>query len=252
MSPTLRLLFALCLIVSGVAPASATNLKLLTAGAYKPVALEIIPEFEKATGHKVTVINDTAGGLARRISGGEQFDVVVLTLQGLEPLVAEKKLSEDAIVPLARVGIGVGASLSGAIPNISSVEGFRRSLLDARNVAYMDPSAGATSGIYLTKLWQQLGIASEMRAKAVLVRGGLAGEKVANGQADIALQQASEIRAVPSIRYVGPIPAQIQSYTIYAAAIGTRASDVDAAGALITALASADLALLKKKGMEPP
>ena len=248
----MRLLLAICLALAGIGPASATNLKLLTAGAYKPVALEVIPAFEKATGHKVTVINDTAGGLSRRINGGEKFDVVVLTLQGLDPLVAAKKFTDDSVIPLAKVGIGVGSSLSGPIPDIFSVEGFRKSLLAARKVAYMDPSAGATSGIYLTKLWQQMGIANEMRAKAVLVVGGLAGERVANGQADIALQQASEIRAVPSIRFVGLMPAQIQSYTVYAAAISAGADDVEAAGALITALAAADMLLLKKKGMDVP
>ncbi len=246
------ILLAICLVLAGIGPASATNLKLLTAGAYKPVALDVIPAFEKATGHKVTVMNDTAGNLSRRIAGGEKFDVVVLTLQALDPLVAAKKFTDDTVIPLAKVGVGVGSSLSGPVPDVFSVEGFRKSLLAARNVAYMDSSAADTSGIYLTRLWQQLGIASEMRAKAVLVNGGLAGQRVANGQADIALQQASEIRAVPSIRYVGLIPAQIQSYTIYAAAISAGASDIDAAGALITALANADALLLKKKGMDVP
>jgi molybdate transport system substrate-binding protein len=248
----MRLLLAICLVLAGAAPSAAANIKLLTTGAYRPVALDVIPAFEKETGHKVTVMNDTAGGLSRRISGGEKFDVVVLTLQALDPLVAAKKFTDDAVIPLARVGVGVGSSLSGPIPDIFSVEGFRKSLLAANKVAYMDPSAGATSGIYLTKLWQQLGIANEMRAKAVLVNGGLAGERVANGQADIALQEASEIRAVPSIRYVGLIPAPIQSYTIYAAAISAGASDIDAAGALVTALANADMLLLKKKGMDVP
>jgi molybdate transport system substrate-binding protein len=248
----MRIVLAICLALAPLGPASATNLKLLTAGAYRQVAEAVIPAFEKETGHKVTIINDTAGGLSRRIAGGEKFDVVVLTLQALDPLVAAKKLTDDPVVPLARVGIGVGSSLSGPVPDIFSVEGFRKTLLAARKVAYMDPSAGATSGIYLTKLWHQLGIANEMREKAVLVRGGFAGQRVASGEAEIALQQASEIRAVPSIRFAGLIPAQIQSYTVYAGAIGTSTSDQDAAGALLTALANADLMLLKKKGMDVP
>ena len=248
----MRLLLAICLVLAGVSPSSAANLKLLTAGAYKPVALEVIREFEKATGHKVTVVSDTAGNLARRINGGEKFDVVVLALQGLDPLVAARKFTDDSVIPLAKIGIGVGSSLSGPTPDIFSVEGFRKSLLAARKVAYMDPATGAPSSIYLIKLWQQLGIASEMRAKAVLVVGGLAGQRVASGQADIALQEASEIRAVPSIRFVGPMPGQIQSYTVYAAAISAGAADVEAAGALITALAAADMLLLKKKGMDVP
>lgn len=232
---------------------SAADLRLLTAGAFKPVALEIVPVFEKVSGHKVRIDNDTAGGINQRLTQGEYFDVVVLTQNGLDSWAGSKKIVDESITPLAKVGIGMAVRLSAPRPDISNVELFRRTLLQARAVAYIDPNSGGTSGMYLRGLWVQLGIEREMERRAVLVNGGLAAQRVANGQADIALQQASELLAVGGVQFVGPIPAQIQSYTVYSGAISAAAKNADAAAALLEALASADATLLlKKKGMEAP
>jgi molybdate transport system substrate-binding protein len=100
--------------------------------------------------------------------------------------------------PLAKVGVGVAVAQNAPSPDIGSVEGLRRTLLAARAVAYIDPASGGTSGIYVAKMFERLGIAAEMKPKSVLVRGGLSAEKVANGEAEIALQQASELYLVPS------------------------------------------------------
>lgn len=243
----------LCALMAGAPGASAVDLKLLTTGAFKPVAQEIVPIFEKATGHKVRMENDTAGGLNQRIGAGEQFDVVVLTQQALERMMGARIIVDESITPLAKVGIGVGVSLSAPRPDISNVEAFRRTLLRARAVAYIDPSSGGTSGIYLRGLFVTLGIGPQIERKAVLVLGGYAAQRVASGQADIALQQASEIVAVPGVQYVGPIPAQIQNYTVYSGAISPKARDQDAAAALLEALASVDAtAIMKRKGLEIP
>lgn len=248
----MRVLLVFLFMVAGLGEAAAANLKLLTAGAFKPIILELVPAFEKETGHKVTVVNDTAGGLTKRISSGEAFDVIVLTANGLEDAAVASRLTNDPPVQLIKVGVGVASRLSGPTPNINGVESFRRTLLDAKAVAYIDPASGGTSGIYIANLFRRLGIANEMKAKSVLVRGGLAAERVARGDADIALQQASELRVVPGVRFVGMLPEQIQNYTIYAGAIGAGAKDMDAAGALLTALSGAPLALLKRKGMDLP
>jgi molybdate transport system substrate-binding protein len=247
------LLTFLCALLAGVGAAAAADLKLLTTGAFKPVAMDMVPMFERATGHKVRVENATAGELARRIAGGEKFDVVVLTHQALERMVGQKRILDDSITPLAKVGVGVAVSLSASRPDISNVEAFRRTLLAARAIAYVDPASGGTSGIYLSQLFQTLGIASEVRAKSVMVVGGLAAQRVASGQADIALQQASELLLVPSVQFIGPLPASIQNYTVYSGAIGAQAQDLDAAGLLLEALAKADeVAVLRRKGMEVP
>ena len=167
-------------VVAAIAPASAADLKLLTAGAFKSVAQELVPEFEKKTGHKVTVENDTAGALARGVAAGEYFDVVVMPPGAMAPLLGTK-LVESSAKQLARVGIGVSIKQGAAVPDISSVDAFKQSLLKARAIAYTDPASGGTAGTYLANLFEKMGIAAELKPKTVLVKGGLAGEKLILG-----------------------------------------------------------------------
>jgi len=248
----MRVLLIALFALAAIAPASAADLKLLTAGAFKSVALELVPEFEKKSGHKVTVENDTAGGLARRIAGGEYFDVVVLPPAALAPLLGSKAV-ESSAKPLARVGIGVAIKQGAPVPDISSVDAFKQTLLAARAIAYTDPASGGTAGIYLAKLFEKMGIAEQLKPKSVLVKGGLAAEKIVSGEAEIAMQPASELLAVPGVVFVGPIPLEVQTYIIYAGAVSAAARDQGAADALLAALHGPDkAALLKKKGMELP
>ena len=249
----MRRLAVILAILLLAAPALAAEIKVLSAGAFKPVVVALVPEFEKQTGHKVIVENDTAGGLARRIAGGEAFDLVVVPPGGIEPLVKAGKVVDGSAVRLARVAIGVAVKKGAPAPDISSVAAFQEALLKARAVAYIDPAAGGSSGIYLSELFGKLGIADRIRPKAVLVPGGLVAERLVNDQADIALHQISEILAVPGATLVGPIPREIQNYTVYAGALGTGARDVAAARALLAALKGPGAeAILKDKGMEPP
>lgn len=235
------------------APAGAAEIKVLTAGAYKSVLLDLIGPFEKATGHTVKVDNDTAGGLAKRINGGEAFDIVVLTPAVLNDAALKTKLGADPSVPLARVGVGVAVKEGAPKPDISSVDSFKKAIADARAVAFIDPAAGGTSGIYLMKLFEQWGMGDKIKAKAVLVPGGLVASRVVSGEADIALQQISELLAVPGASFVGPLPAEIQSYTVYAGAMSASPAQPDAAKALMKALSSPEAAdVIKKKGMTPP
>ncbi len=234
-------------------PAAADNIKVLTGGAFKPVLMDMLPAFEKQTGHKVTVENDTAGALTRRIMAGEAFDIVILPLANLDQLSAQGKVIDDSMTRFGKVGVGVAVALSAPQPNIGSTEGLRRTLLDARSVAYIDPAVGGTSGIYVAQLFQQLGIASQMRAKSVLVRDGLAGQAVARGQAEIALQQASELRLVPTIKFAGLLPEAVQNWTVYTGALSPAARAKDAALTLMSALSDPALEpMLKRRGLETP
>lgn len=248
----MRCLAVVLLALLSAASARAAEIKVLSAGAFKPVVSALVPDFEKRTGHKVTVENDTAGALARRISGGEAFDLVVLPPGGIEPLVKAGKVVDGSAVRLARVAIGVAVKKGASAPDISSVAAFQDALLKARAVAYIDPAAGGSSGIYLSELFEKWGIADRIRAKAVLVPGGLVAERLVDDRADIALHQISEILAVPGATLVGPIPREIQNYTVYAGALGTGARDAGAARALLAALKGPGAeAILKEKGMEP-
>jgi molybdate transport system substrate-binding protein len=248
----MRILLIALLTIAGLAPASAADLKLLTAGAFKPVAQELATEFEKRTGHRLTIENDTAGGVARRIRDGEYFDVAVIPPLALGPFLGGR-LVESSAKALARVGIGVAIKQGAPVPDISTVDAWKQSLLKARAIAYTDPASGGTAGTYLANLFEKMGIAAELRPKTVLVKGGLAAEKLISGEADIAMQPTSELLAVPGAQLVGPIPLEVQTYILYSGAVSSGARDQAAADALLRALWGPDKeALLKKKGMELP
>ena len=141
----MRRILAPLLIALGAlaAPARADDIKVLTAGAFKPIVVAAVPAFEARTGHRVEVQNDTAGALSRRIAAGERFDVLMLTPALLQPLGASGRVAADSIVPLAKVSIGVAVKAGAPLPSVATVEAFRQALLDARRVAYIDPASGA-------------------------------------------------------------------------------------------------------------
>lgn len=230
----------------------AAELKILTAGAFKSVLVAYAPAFEQQSGHKLIIDNDTAGGLVRRIRAGEAFDVAVLTNPALDDLARSGEVAA-AKVPVARVGVGVAVKRGAPLPDISTTAAFTQALLNARAVATIDPAAGGTSGIYLAQLFERLGIADRIKPKAVLVPGGYTADKLVSGEADIAVQQMSELVAVPGAQVVGPLPADIQSYTIYSVSAGSAARDRAAAQQLIAALQSdAVRGLLADRGLAAP
>lgn len=233
--------------------AQAGELKVLTAGAFKPVLLALAPEFQQRSGHTLKLDNDTAGALLKRIQAGESFDLVVLPAPTLAQVEQAGKLAPQSSRPLARVGIGVAVKQGATRPEIGSVAAFRQALLDARAPAYIDPAAGGSSGIYLAGLFERLGIAPQLQAKAVLVPGGLVAQRLLNGEADLAVHQISELLAVPGASLVGPLPAEIQNWTVYAGALAAQSSDAAAGRALLELLGSATArTLLAQKGMEAP
>ncbi len=231
--------------------AHAVELKVLTAGAFKPVLVALQPEFEQRTGHRLLIVNDTAGALQRRIAGGEVFDVVVSSPASLKALQASHLSPQQAPVPVARVAIGVAVRQGAPLPDISSVAAFRKLLQDTPRLAMIDPASGGSSGIYLARLFEQWGITAALREKLVLVNGGLVAQKLVDRSADVALHQISEILAVPGAVLVGPIPAEIQNYTVYAAAASATTAQAQAVAELLAALASPQLrTVLQAKGME--
>src|SRR4029079_18080634 len=232
---------------------AAAEIKVLTAGAFKQVLLVLVPEFEKQTGHKVILENDTVGALTKRIEGGEAFDLAVLTPAAVNDLSTKGKFVAGSRTNLGRVGVGVVVKEGAPAPDVSSVDAFKRALLAAKSVAYIDPASGGSSGIYLAGLFEKLGIAGEIAPKAKLKKGGYVADLIASGEAELGLHQISEILPVKGVKLVGPLPAEIQNYTTYAAAVGTNATQPDAAQALIKLLTgpAAD-SVLKARGMERP
>jgi molybdate transport system substrate-binding protein len=252
----MRLRSAIVLAAAGLlsclsAPASADEIKVLTAGAFKPIVTAVAPEFEKSTGHKLVIDNDTAGGLLRRIGGGEAFDVAVLTPAAVKELVGSGKLAAGTPVNLARTSVGVAVKEGAPRPDIATVASLKTALLEARKVAYIDPAAGGSSGIYFSKLLETMGIAEPIRAKAVLVPGGLVAQRLVTGEADLAIHQISEILAVPGAVLVGPLPAEIQNYTVYTGGLATGSASSAPAKAFLAFLqGDAARRILAEKGME--
>jgi molybdate transport system substrate-binding protein len=242
--------FALVLALAAPGVARAEPLKVLTAGAFRQVLLAIVPQFE-ATGRTVQLDNDTVGGLVKRIEAGESFDVVIASPAALEGLAKSGKIA-GAGAQLARVGVGVAVREGAAQPDIRTVEAFKQALLAAKAVAYIDPAAGGSSGIYVSGLLDRLGIAAAVKPKAVLVHGGAAADRLVSGEADVAVQQISELLPVKGVVVIGPLPAEIQNYTVYAAGIAAGTKQAAAAQALIDLVRSRDgAAVMKGKGMEP-
>jgi molybdate transport system substrate-binding protein len=235
------------------APAAAVEIKLLTAGAMRAVALDLLPQFEKQTGHKVSIDNATAGTLAKRIEGGEAFDVAVITPKVLDALAEKGKIVRGSQVALAKVGMGVAVKQGAPLPDIGTVDALKRTLLAAKSVAYIDPKAGGSSGIYFDGLLERLGIADQIRPKAKLKQGGYVAELVANGEAEIAVHQISEIVPVKGAVLAGPLPAEVQNFTVYAAGLSAAAKEPAAAKALIDHLSGpAAATILRAKGMDRP
>jgi molybdate transport system substrate-binding protein len=230
----------------------AVELKLLTAGAFKSTVAALLPEYERTSGNKVSIENDTVGALMKRIETGESFDVVVMTPETIDQLTGKGRVMSGSRTNLARVGVGVMVKRGSNEPDISTVEAFKKALLGAKSVSFIDPASGGSSGIYIEKLLERLGIADQVRPKEKLKSGGYVADYVESGEAELGIHQISEILPHAGVTLVGPLPKDIQNYTVYAAGIGAGTKESDAARALIASLNGPSAqALFKSKGMEP-
>lgn len=240
---------AMAVSLSAPVAAHAETLKVLTAGAFRQVLLAALPQF-KSQGHDITWEADTVGGLAKRIAAGESFDVVFASPAALAAAHGAGKVGD--VVDIARVGVGVAVKQGAPKPDLSTVDAFKAALQHARAVAYIDPASGGTSGIYLNGLIDRLGIGDAVRSKSILVKGGFSAERVAGGEADLAIQQISELLPVKGVVLAGPLPPAIQSYTVYSGAAAAATPHKAAADALLTLLRSPEIAkVITTAGMEP-
>ena len=249
---TLVLLVVSVLLVANIARAD--EIKVMTSGAFTAPLLEVIPEFERTTGHKVaTAFGASMGGapdsIPSRLERGEPVDVVILARPALEALIEQKRVVPGSAVDLVRSIIGVAVRVGAHKPDISSVEALKRTLLEARSIAY----SASASGVYLsTELFPRLGIADQIRGKSRRIESERVGAVVARGDAEIGFQQVSELLPVPGIDYLGPLPEEVQQVTVFSAGIATGARARDAARALIDFLTSrAVVATIRKSGLEP-
>src|SRR5215216_202989 len=249
-SATIALGLALFGITAGTI-ARAAEIRLLSASALHPAIDALIPDFEKSSGHKVTVGYGTAGAVADRVQKGEAADMVISSVPMIDRLQAQGKIEAGERFIIAKVGVGAFVRKGAAKPDISSVEAFKRSMLAAGSVAYPDPAGGGASGIYVASLLERLGIAAEMKPKTKLSTLTTLYASVASGEVEIGFNQVSEILAQPTVELAAPLPPGIQNYTQFAPGIVIGGGQTDAARALVTFLYSpAAKTVLKAKGFE--
>src|SRR5262245_22479815 len=153
-------------------PAAADDIRLLSAAAMQSVFREIAGDFERASGHKLSITYATMGAITRRIRGGEATDVVIGSTPSIETLVKEGKIRNDSWVVLGQVGVGVVAPIGTEVPRIASIEDLRRALLGAKVVVYADPARGGAAGIHVATVIEKLGIAEQMEGKTRYGAGG--------------------------------------------------------------------------------
>jgi molybdate transport system substrate-binding protein len=243
-------LFALALFTAGAVDAA--EIKVLASNALKTALEELGPQFEKASEHKLSFTFNAAVPLKAEIEKGVAFDVAILSAPITEDLVKQGKLVAATRADIARSGAGLAVKRGAPKPDISTTEAFKRTLLDAKSICYVEQGA---TGIYLKGLFERLGIAEQLKSKTKLLPpSNPAAHAVANGEAEIGMTQISEIEILPyaGAELVGPLPAEIQLSSVYPAAVGTGAKEVDAAKAFIKFLtAPTAIPVLKAKGLEP-
>ena len=247
-SMSLSLVAAVCCV------ASAAEIKVLSGSGIQPVMIELIPKFEQLSRYKVTFDYGTVGGMADRVQRGEAADVVIATGPQIDALEGQGKVVAGSRTDLAKTGVGVFVRKGAPKPDISSVEAFKRTMLAAKSIGWNDPAAGAPVSIYMIGAFERLGIAAEMKPKiTVFKQRSERFEAVARGDVEIGFNQISEILVAPNIELVGPLPASIQHYTLFAAGIVAASNEQDAGRALIRFISSsAAQAIMKPKGFELP
>ena len=235
------------LLAQGLA-AEAAEVKVITGVGMSAVMGELGPQFERATGHKLAIWYGNRGTILRRIKAGEAFDLAIIG--ALDEFIEEGKITAGTRTAIARVGMGVSTRAGAPKPDISSVDAFKRALINAKSVIYVPESV---VGIHVARVFERLGIVEQMKAKTKLRQGteGLA-QVIADGEAELGFALTNELLSFRGVELVGPFPPELQSYNAFIAGVGAAAEQPEAAKALIKFLTTpAAAAAIKAKGLEP-
>jgi len=226
-----------------------SSLRVLSTLAVMGAMRDLTARYEAETGSAVTADFAPTVALLERLRAGETADIAILTAQGIDDLTREEIVRQGTRTDIALSFVGVAATAGAPKPDISTVAAFRATLLAARSVAYSKIGA---SGIFFAGLIERLGIAAEVNARAVIVPAGFTAERLVSGEAELAIQQISELMVVPGIEVVGPLPPEIQTVATFSAGLLTISAQAEGAAALLRFLASpAIAATLRQAGLEP-
>ena len=244
----MRLLGFILLAVLAL-PACSEEIRVLSGGAARAFVEPLASTFP---GQTVKLEYQPMGKLVQSLAGGYRADMVIVTSEVLPQLERDGRVAAVGGKPVARVGIGVAVNEKAPLPDISTPEAFKRTLLAARSVVYIDPKTG-TSGKHVAEILQRLGIADEVNRKATLGQGGYITEPVGRGEIELGIHQISEILPVKGVRLVGPLPPELQKYTVYVAAPVLNSRKKTAVDAFIAHLSAPQArARLAASGYTPP
>jgi molybdate transport system substrate-binding protein len=229
--------------------AHAEQINVLSGGAAKSF---IEPLARTFAGHTVKLEFQPMGKLTRSLADGYPADMVVISSEVVEQLRSQSSLDFSRAKPVARVGIGVAVHESAKSPDISTVDAFKKTLLAARSVVYIDPKVG-TSGKHVAEILQRLGIAEQVNAKAKFGQGGYITEPVGRGEIELGIHQISEILPVKGAKLAGPLPPELQKYTVYVAVPVTASAKTAAVNQFISHLTGPSAReRLAQAGYTPP
>jgi molybdate transport system substrate-binding protein len=236
-------------LMGAAATAQGAEIKMIASNAVKEPYIQLVPQFEKTSGHRVSIDWGGTADIIKRISGGEVADIVITTAPSIDGLIKEGKLASGSRVDLVKSLIGAAVRAGAPKLDISSGEALKKTLLAVNRIVL---SAGP-SGVYLDTLFRKIGIADQIDAKITrLAPGASPGEAVARGEGDIGFTQLSELLAVKGITFLGPLSPDVQQVTTFSAGLHRQAPQADAAKALLKFLTSAQSApVVKKTGLEP-
>jgi molybdate transport system substrate-binding protein len=238
------------LLVHAVGGAAA-EVTVLCANGMRAILTELHPQLERTTGQRVTMSFGEAGDLRKRIQDGETVDVIVLPRVVLDQLLTQDKIAPGTTVDLGQSGMGLGVRTDAPKPDIGSAQGLKRALLAAKSIVITDPATGGVTGVHIAEVFQRLGIAEELKPKLKLNRGGPNAAFVARGEADMAIQLAHEIRAVPGIDFI-PLPPEFQKTFVFSAGLAPNAKESVPAKALLQLLSEGEgMTVIRAKGMDP-
>jgi len=230
--------------------AKSSEIRMLCSNGMKTVVEEVRPQMERAIGHPLSIEFSSAASFKEKIDAGATFDVAILTSDVMDALAKEHKILPGTRADVSRSGVGIGVRAGAPKPDISTPDKLKQTLLKTKSITYTKNGASA---VFVTRMIDRLGIAAELKPKLIAeTRAGRVSQSVAEGQAEMVLTLISEILPVHGVQYVGPLPGDLQGYTVLTAAVGAQAKDADAAKAAVKFLAGPSIApTLKAKGLEP-
>jgi molybdate transport system substrate-binding protein len=234
------------LLLSGLAHSA--EIKVLSTQATEEAYRELVPQFEKATGHKVTTVFTGTLDANKRLAAGETYDLLIMASDAIDGHIKSGKVAGNRI-DLAKSGVALGVKAGAPKPDIGSVEALKKTVLAAKSIGY----ATGPSGIYMVSLFEKLGLTEALKPKLKQTTSGVfVGTLIASGEAEIGFQQVSELVHFPGVDYVGPLPAEVQRYTTFSSGVIAGTAQADAAKALAAFIsAPAAAQAYKKRGMEP-